>query len=407
MQALLGESRLFHSFVDCLFRVEGFAWQIGIRVTTIIAIAAALLGSGLSAQAHTQSTAFLTLRVTDQAIGGEWHLAIRDLEDAIGLDANEDGSVTWEELHAREPSISAYASSHLHIMSEGRPGSMRISHLLVDNHSDGAYAVLRFTLEGLERPPVLQLSYQAFFDIDPKHRGLLRLEQAGTTQLAVFAPETASQTFELTKNVKTRVPFSSFVNEGIWHIWRGYDHILFLLALLLPGVLRRRKGAWEPVLAVRPAVANVLQIVTAFTVAHSITLSLAALGVVQPPTKWIEATIAASVVLAAFNNLVPFFSERGWLVAFGFGLLHGFGFANALRDLGLQHGQLALTLFGFNLGVEIGQLAIVALFLPIALSLRRVMFYPRVVLRLGSAAILIISATWLAERVLDFKWLPF
>jgi hypothetical protein len=112
-------------------------------------------------------------------------------------------------------------------------------------------------------------------------------------------------------------------------------------------------------------------------------------------------------VLAAFNNLVPFFSERGWLVAFGFGLLHGFGFANALRDLGLQHGQLALTLFGFNLGVEIGQLAIVALFLPIALSLRRVMFYPRVVLRLGSAAILIISATWLAERVLDFKWLPF
>jgi hypothetical protein len=95
------------------------------------------------------------------------------------------------------------------------------------------------------------------------------------------------------------------------------------------------------------------------------------------------------------------------MVAFGFGLLHGFGFANALGDLGLHSGQLALTLFGFNLGVELGQLAIVAVFLPLALSLRHLMFYPRVVLRLGSASIMAVSATWLAERVLDFKWLPF
>ena len=113
------------------------------------------------------------------------------------------------------------------------------------------------------------------------------------------------------------------------------------------------------------------------------------------------------VTLAAFNNLVPFFAERGWLVAFGFGLIHGFGFANALNDLGLRHGELAATLFGFNLGVELGQLAIVAVFLPLALSVRHLIFYQRVVLRVGSAAIVAVSATWLAERVLDFKWLPF
>ena len=125
------------------------------------------------------------------------------------------------------------------------------------------------------------------------------------------------------------------------------------------------------------------------------------------PTRLVESAIAASVVLAAFNNLVPFFAERGWMVAFGFGLLHGFGFANALRDLGLQSGQLAATLFGFNLGVELGQLAIVAVFLPLALCLRRLMFYQNFVLRFGSAAIMVVASTWMAERVFDFKWLPF
>ena len=159
--------------------------------------------------------------------------------------------------------------------------------------------------------------------------------------------------------------------------------------------------------AARPAVLNVLKIVTAFTVAHSLTLSLAALGLVHPPSRWVESAIAASVVLAALNNLLPFFAGRGWLVAFGFGLVHGFGFANALRDLGLQSGELAATLFGFNLGVEVGQLAIVAAFLPLALAARHLVFYRRLVLRAGSAAILGVATTWLAERVLDFKWLPF
>jgi hypothetical protein len=121
----------------------------------------------------------------------------------------------------------------------------------------------------------------------------------------------------------------------------------------------------------------------------------------------VESAIAASVVLAAFNNLVPFFAERGWMVAFAFGLLHGFGFANALRDLGLHAGQLAATLFGFNLGVEIGQLAIVAVFFPLAYSLRGLLFYKRVILQFGSAAIMVIASTWMAERVFDFKWLPF
>ncbi len=383
------------------------ALRWGQRLIHLVVATVILITCGLRADGHTQSSAFLTLRVDKGELNGEWHLALRDLEDAIGLDANDDGLITWEELRSRQQAVVAYAQSRLHIQGDALQGTIRVMKLLVDNHSDGAYAVLRFVVDGLDQPANLELNYRAFFDIDPKHRGLLRLEREGSSRLAVFAPDTPVQRFELRSDHPTRTPASTFVTEGIWHIWRGYDHILFLVALLLPGVLRRRNASWEPVLAVRPAVTNVLKIVTAFTVAHSITLSLAALGVVHLPTRLIESAIAGSVVLAALNNLTPFFSERGWMVAFGFGLLHGFGFANALGDLGLNSGQLALTLFGFNLGVEVGQLAIVAIFLPLALSLRHLMFYPRVVLRLGSASIMAVSATWLAERVLDFKWLPF
>jgi HupE / UreJ protein len=369
-------------------------------------LAVLLILSTFTAGAHTQSTSYLTFVATSTNLTGEWHLALRDLEDAVGLDANDDGVITWGELSARKKAVSAYALSRLHIQGDGQVGTIHIDELLVDNHSDGAYAVLRFDVEGLQQTVKLEISYNAFFDIDPKHRGLLRLEGNGATRLAVFGPESSSQTFDLTKPA-LRSPFLTFLNEGIWHIWTGYDHIMFLLALLLPGVLARRDGKWLPVPMARPAIVNILKIVTAFTVAHSITLSLSALGYVHLPTRLVESAIAGSVVLAAFNNLVPFFAERGWMVAFAFGLLHGFGFANALRDLGLHTGQLAATLFGFNLGVEIGQLAIVAVFFPLAYSLRGLLFYKRFVLQFGSAAIMVIASTWMAERVFDFKWLPF
>ena len=358
------------------------------------------------AAAHTQSSAYLFISNTPTGVSGQWDLALRVLEDAVGLDANVDGVITWAELSARKDAVAAYAASRLHLQGDGKPGTIVIRDLLVDNHSDGAYAVLRFDVTGLTQPSTLDINYQAFFDIDPRHRGLFRLENAGQTRVGVFSPETTSQHFDLTPGSMPN-PFLTFVREGIWHIWSGYDHMMFLIALLLPGVLLRKNGAWEPVTQSRPAFINILKIVTAFTAAHSITLSLAALGIVHLPVRLVESSIAATVVIAAFNNVIPFFAERGWMVAFGFGLLHGFGFANALADLGLHSGQMAATLFGFNIGVEIGQLTIVAVFMPLALSIRHLMFYQRFVLRFGSVAIMVIASTWLAERVLNFKWLPF
>jgi hypothetical protein len=182
---------------------------------------------------------------------------------------------------------------------------------------------------------------------------------------------------------------------------------VFLLSLLLPAVGVWAGRRWQPVETFGQAFWDVLRIVTAFTVAHSITLSLAALGLVSLPSRLVESCIAASVVLAALNNVWAVFHGRRWMVAFAFGLIHGFGFASVLVDLGLPQGALALALLGFNLGVEAGQLAIVAAFLPTAFLLRRSAFYRRVVLLGGSLAIALVAGIWLAERVFEFKLLPF
>ena len=150
--------------------------------------------------------------------------------------------------------------------------------------------------------------------------------------------------------------------------------------------------------ALRPAALEVARVVTAFTAAHSITLCLAALGLVSLPSRWVESAIAASVVLAALNNLWPLVDGRRWAVAFGFGLVHGFGFASVLADLGLPSDALATALVGFNLGVELGQLAIVAAFLPLAFVLRGTLAYRRVAFPLGSLAIAGVALVWLVER---------
>ena len=160
---------------------------------------------------------------------------------------------------------------------------------------------------------------------------------------------------------------------------------------------------WQAVERFPPAFWDVFKIVTSFTVAHSITLSLAALGVISLPSRLVESAIATSVVLAALNNVVPLVHGRRWMVAFFFGLIHGFGFASVLRDLGLPQNALLIALVGFNLGVEGGQLAIVSAFLPLAFWLRGTWFYRRFVFLGGSIAITIVAGIWLVERAFNMK----
>jgi len=369
-------------------------------------LALALLAVGASpAWAHKPSDSYLTLQRTPTGLQGQWDIALRDLDHAIGLDADGNGEITWSELRQAHADIAAYALSRLAVAADGQACTLSAGTQQVDNHTDGAYTVLPFALAcpGGGQPQQLQIHYQLFADVDPQHRGLLRLQAGALTRTAIFSPEAATQRFVLAAPSRW-VQFVDYLREGIWHIWMGFDHILFLLSLLLPAVLLWQPAPasrWLPAKRFRDSLVDVLKIVSAFTLAHSITLSLATLGWVALPSRLVESTIAASVVLAALNNLFPVAHGRRWAVAFGFGLIHGFGFASVLADLGLPQSALALALVGFNLGVEVGQLAIVAVFLPLAFWLRRTRFYRWGVFGAGSAMIALVAAVWLAERAFD------
>lgn len=347
----------------------------------------ALLGMlfATPAFAHKPSDSYLKLALKGATVQAEWDIALRDLDYALGLDADGDGVITWGELRRRHKEIAAYALSHLRIRTS-RPCAPKVREHLVDQHTDGTYAVLRFDALCPETGAALSISYRLFFDLDPQHKGLLNLSHGGQTYSTIFSPEQDTQHIDFLGLGRIK-QFAAYGWEGIWHILIGYDHISFLLSLLLPAVLKREGNRWCPRASFKEASIDVIKIVTAFTLAHSITLSLAALHLIVLPSRWVESAIAASVVLAALNNLFPLVYGRRWAVAFAFGLVHGLGFANVLMDLGLSKESLLLSLVGFNLGIEAGQLALVSALLPLAYRVRHSWSYHGMTLRVGTQPI--------------------
>jgi hypothetical protein len=347
------------------------------------------------AHAHKPSDSYLSLHADGRSLHGQWDIALRDLEYAVGVDGNGDGAITWGELRARQGEIDAYLLARLALHADGRPCRLSPAEHLVDEHSDGAYAVLRFAADcGNGGYRALAIEYSLFFDLDPTHRGLVRVQQGARASTGVLSPERPRLEVKA-EGGSWFAQFRDYAREGVWHIWTGFDHVLFLLSLLLPAVLAAPRFS--------VALLDVFKVVTAFTVAHSITLALAALSVIQLPSRLVESAIALSVVLAALNNLRPLVHEGRWVVAFAFGLIHGFGFASVLADLGLPQDTLLLALVGFNLGVETGQLAIVAAFLPVAYALRRTWVYRRMIFLGGSAAITLVATLWMVERLFDVR----
>jgi hypothetical protein len=362
-------------------------------------VVALLMFVATPAFAHKASDAYLTIERDGTVLRGQWYIALRDLDNALGLDADGNGEITWGEVRARAFDIAAYSFARLQIASGGARCTVTPARQMIDSHTDGAYAVLAFTGSCPQEGPTLAIDYRLFEGLDPQHRGLLNFVEDGKSHSVVFGADTPHRIVGADAAGRL-AQFVAYLNEGVGHIWTGFDHILFLVSLLLPAVLVRDRGAWQAGKSFRDAFVDVAKVVTAFTLAHSITLSLAALSIVVLPSRLVESGIALSVVLAALNNLYPVVANGRWVAAFGFGLLHGFGFAGALQDLGLPSGSLALSLFGFNLGVEAGQLAIVLLFLPLAFALRSTWLYRRLMFAGGSFAIAAVAAMWLVERAL-------
>jgi hypothetical protein len=369
------------------------------------ACAALLLCWCAPALAHKSSDSFLHLTAHGNVVSAQWDIALRDLDAVLALDANGDGLLSWGEVRQRESELVHYALQRLSLRNAGRPCIPRTGSLLIDSHTDGAYAVLQFDAECGSVINALQVDYRLFADTDAGHRGLLNLTLAGRTYTQVLGPDAPVASFGADDGGAWR-QFAGYLRTGIVHIWTGFDHLLFLFSLLLPAVLFRNGRHWEARRGLGAPVGDVVRVVTAFTVAHSLTLALATFGILKVPSRISESAIALSVVAAALNNVWPLVRERRWVVAFCFGLIHGLGFANVLGDLGLPTGALALALVGFNLGVEAGQLAIVAIFLPLSYALRTTLFYRRFVMTAGSMGIALLAALWLTERAFNLQFLP-
>ena len=345
--------------------------------------------------AHKPSDSYLQLTPTEQGFTGEWRIALRDLQPAMDLDRDGDRKITWGEVRARHAEIASYALARLAISANESPCEVRAGTQLVDDLSDGAYTVLPLVVTCERNVAPWSLDYSLLFDIDATHRGLVSLRGPGAPQTFALSPENNRAVLSVGAANPWR-QFTEMVREGVWHIWIGFDHILFLLALLLPAGLRAARERDEKS-GCAPMLKDVLTLVTAFTVAHSITLSLAALDIVSLPPRLIETAIAVSIVVAGLRLRYAIARPAAW-IAFGFGLIHGFGFANVLADLQLPTGSLALSLFAFNVGVEIGQCAIVMLALPLIRYAQRHTFYERAFIPAAAMLIAAVGIAWSIER---------
>ena len=359
-----------------------------------------------TAWAHKPSDSYLRVLERDGQLEVRWDIALRDLDHAQRLDEDGDGSITWAETQRAQGAIGATLSQALELSTASGaclPGPWSWA---VTRHSDGAYLVATGQWQCPGSLDVLTAKYGLFFEIDPLHRGLFHLERAGQAQTFIFSASTRESRFDWVAASPWH-HFSRTVATGVEHIWSGLDHLLFLFALLLPSVLRREGDRWVGQPGLRPSLGDIVKIVTAFTLAHSLSLSLSAFGLVALPSRLVESAIAASVVVAALNNLFPVLRNERWAAAFGLGILHGFAFSSTLRELALPTANRLITLFGFNVGVELGQLACVLVFVPVAFALRNTVLYRRFVLIGGSLVTLGLALIWLAERALNVKILPF
>lgn len=374
------------------------AKSLACRVALTLVMLMALASNGT---AHTPSETYLDVRVDGTNVTARWDVALRDLHQGMGLDPQSVPSIRPEELRDREEALALDVAAGLTMSVNSQRIDLAVTDYTTLPLNDVEYARLVFAgSSGSTEIEVIEIDAAAVFRVDTNMHGLMRVEHGGRVDAVAFDRQQAIHAFHLKSGQGKLDRWLTFITEGVWHIWIGFDHILFLMALLLPAVLFRENRQWRGVAGLRPAFMNVLKIVTAFTAAHSITLTLAALNLVRLPSRLVESVIAASVAIAAANNLWPVAKGKNWMMAGGFGLIHGFGFASVLGDLGLAKGNLAVALVGFNVGVELGQIAIVASFLPLAFALRKTALYQIAVFKYGSILIVLVAVFWMVERIL-------
>lgn len=380
----------------------------------------------ISSFAHRPDRSVVYLRVYEtEGIDGRFDIGVLDFNKYLGLSMNKHPSI--ENIRVHEEKLKAYILEHASFSSTyGKHKIVFTEELGTIWISSGSFISFHFSLDNMATvPDDLEVKFSVFLDDNPAHTNGLGMEYNWKAGL-INNEKIMALDFTTNKRVKnldltdTSVwkGFVAMIKQGMLHIWIGVDHILFLLALILPSVVRRRsKGmvadgevsidsssyhilGWSPVKKFKPAFLYILKIVTFFTIAHTITLSLASLNIVVLPSWIVESIIAFSIGLAAFHNIRPIFRGKDWVIAFVFGLFHGFGFATVLGELGFRGENLSLSLLGFNVGVEFGQVIIIALIFPFLFLMRKLKLYPKFMFVM-SILLIVISLYWMTERIFD------
>lgn len=364
-----------------------FPWFKG-----VVALLCLLLLSPVT-QAHKASDSFIYLEQDQLQLRID--VALRDLALVLPLDANGDQTLTGAEVRAGREAITRWTEAGITLANPS--GNCRLAGQTwgISSHSDGPYAAARYDINCPDGGAPTTLDYQLLFEQDPMHRGLLSVTNEGAETLNVLSPEQRSLELDQLDSSALAL-FATFVYEGVFHLLIGLDHILFLLVLMLPATLRKRDET--PHRSLKHRIWQLTGIVTAFTLAHSITLGLAALDLVRLPIAWVETVIALSIALAALNVAWPVLGRKTWKLAFAFGLIHGFGFASVLGDLTSGVQQTALALAGFNIGVELGQIALLLLVFPVLYVWGRARHYERWAVPVMLITTGALSLYWVAER---------
>lgn len=347
---------------------------------TALLILAFFFGVAGNAPAHTAGLSSAAVQIDAEAIHAELTFAATDIESLLPMDADKDGRLTQAEFAARQDVLEELALTAFEVTIDVQKLGPYIESVAFDN-VDAIHLKL-----GYARRAGTQLSFRSPLlpQLARGHRQHLSVRNAAGKIIAEHVLAATDNTFALTENRRTTL--ADFILLGIEHIVTGYDHLVFLFGLLVVG------GSFRAV----------VKIVTAFTVAHSITLALATFNLLNIPSKIIEPLIAASIVYVGIENIFRKDLERRWLLAFGFGLVHGCGFASVLREMGIgaSAGGVATPLFGFNAGVEVGQLAIASLVLPLIWQMKKRPNYQPVYVPALSVIIALAGGVWLVQRLL-------
>lgn len=343
------------------------------------------------AAAHQSGNSYVRINSDVQGFTVQLDFAVRDLNGLLQVPTAEQKAITRDELNKVQAGLASLIGNSLQIEVDGKPLSLAFQSQEVVLHNDGLYVRQLHAAQALPRDAAYLLVRYGFFNEDEKiARAFLKLTAGALEQSAVLDARHAVQRLAL-REIALAEALWTYAREGTLHIWSGLDHILFVLCLLLPGLSLGKTGP-------RPVAVYALKVITAFTLAHSVTLAAAALDWIALPDKFIESAIAASIMLSALINLRQGEGKQHWKLAFVFGLIHGMGFANGLRELGLSSSHFIETLLAFNVGVEFGQLVVVA---GVGLLLLPVLGKPKIIQwiqRLGSAGILFTATVWLIAR---------